>query len=65
MNPIMYYDLMHARVADLHRQAHRDAQARAASQAHRARTAQHRHPVRRLPAVMARRMRTALGGGTP
>jgi hypothetical protein len=65
MNPIIHHDLMQSQVADLHRQAHRDAQARAASQAHRPRTVQHGHPVRRLPGVMARRVRTALGAGTP
>lgn len=65
MNPIIHYELMQAHVADLHHQAHRDAQARAASQAHRARTALLRPPGRRLPTVMARRVRTALGGGTP
>jgi hypothetical protein len=62
MNPIISHDLMQARVADLHRQARRDAQARAASQAHRTRTPQRRHHVRGLAAVMARRVRTALGG---
>ena len=62
MNPIIHRDLMQARIADLHRQAHRDAQARAAHHAHRARTAQHSHPVRRLPTIVVRRVRTALGG---
>jgi len=62
MNPIIHHDLMQARIADLHRQARRDAQARAASQAHRTRTRQRTHRVRGLTAVMARRVRTALGG---
>jgi hypothetical protein len=62
MNPIIGHDLMQARITDLHRQAHRDAQARAARQACRTRTPQHRHHVRGLTAVMARRVRTALGG---
>lgn len=59
MHPEIHYQLAQARVADLHRQAQRDDQARAASQARRA--AQRRHPVRGLPAVMARRLLTALG----
>jgi hypothetical protein len=62
MNPIIHHDLMQARVADLHRQARRDAQARAACQAHRTRTPQRRHRVRGLTALMARRVRTVLGG---
>ena len=63
MNPIIQHDLMQARIADLHRQAQRDALARAASRARRrARAHQHAHPVRGLPAVMARRALTALGG---
>jgi len=65
MNPIIGHDLMQARVAELHRQAHHDAQARAASQAHRTRTLQRGHRVRGLTAVMACRVRTALGGGSP
>ncbi len=48
MNPIIHHDLMQARVADLHRQARRDAQARAASQACRTRTPQRTHRVRGL-----------------
>ena len=62
MNPIIGHDLMHAQITELHRQAHRDAQARAASQAHRTRTPQRRHHVRGLTAIMARRVRTALSG---
>ena len=62
MNPIIHHDLMQARVADLHRQAHRDAQARAARQACRTRTPQRTYRVRGLTALMARRVRTALGG---
>lgn len=65
MHPIIHSDLMQARVADLHRQAHRDAQARAASQARRARVPQRRHRVRGLSAVMARRVLTTLGGDSP
>jgi hypothetical protein len=62
MNPIIHHDLMQARVADLHRQARRDAQARAASQARHARTPQPTHRVPGLTALMARRVRTVLGG---
>jgi hypothetical protein len=62
MNPIIGHDLMKARITDLHRQAHRDAQARAASQAHRTRAPQRTHRLRGLTALMPRRVRTALGG---
>lgn len=65
MHPELHYQLAQARVADLHRQARRDAQARVASQARRARAPQRRHPARMLPAVMARRVLAALGGGSP
>lgn len=61
MNPTLQYELMQARIADLHRQARRDAQARAANQAHRTRTPERTHRVRGLPALVARRVRTALG----
>jgi hypothetical protein len=62
MNPIIHHDLMQASVTDLHRQAHRDAQAQAARQAHRTWTPQRRHRVRGLTALMARHVRTVLGG---
>jgi hypothetical protein len=65
MHPTIHQDLMQARVTDLHRQAHRDAQARAASQARRARAPQRRHQVRELSAVMARRVLIALSGAAP
>ena len=65
MCPALLYYLAQARITDLHGQAHRDAQARAASQACRTRTPQRTHRVRGLTAVMARRVRTALGGGSP
>jgi hypothetical protein len=65
MCPALLYYLAQARITDLHGQAHRDAQARASSQACRARTPQRGHRVRGLTAVMARRARTALGGGSP
>ena len=59
MNPIIGHDLMQARITELYRQAHRDAQAQAASQAHRTRTTQRRHRVRGLTVVMARRAHRA------
>ncbi len=62
MNPIIHHDLMQARVADLHLQAHRDAQARAARRACRTRTPQRKHRMRGLTTLMARRVRTVLGG---
>jgi hypothetical protein len=62
MNPIIGHDLMQARIAELHRQSHRDARAGAARQANYARTPQRARRVRGLTAVMARRVRTALGG---
>jgi hypothetical protein len=62
MNPIIGHDLMQARVADLHRQAHRDAQAHATRRARRARAPQRTHHVRGLTALIPRRVRTALGG---
>ena len=57
MHPALHYELMQARLADLHHQAQRDALARAAR---RARKQQSGHPVPRLPAVAARRMVTIL-----
>ena len=62
MCPALLYYLAQTWAADLHRQAHRDAQARAASQAPRTRTPQPRHRVRGLRALMARCVRTVLGG---
>jgi hypothetical protein len=64
MHPAIHHQLAQARIADLHRQAQHDALARAASRARRARTPQ-RRPVRGLPAVMARRVLTVLGSGSP
>ncbi len=65
MCPALLYYLAQARITDLHGQTHRDAQARAARQTHRTRTPQRTHRVHGLTAVMARRVRTALGGGSP
>jgi hypothetical protein len=61
---LLYY-LAQARITGLHGQVHRDAQARATRQARCTRTPQRGHRVGGLTAVMARRVRTALGGGSP
>jgi hypothetical protein len=65
MPPAILYPLAQTHIADLHRQARRDAPARAASRARRTRTPAPGHRDRGLAAVMARRMLTVLGGGTP
>ena len=59
MHPELHYQLMQARVADLHAQAQRDALARAARRARPPRQ-QSRPRGRRLPAI-GRRVLTALG----
>jgi len=51
------------RLAELHRQAQRDALARAASRARHTRTPRRGRRARGLPAVAARRLRTVPGGG--
>jgi len=61
---ILYYCLVQARAADPHRQARREAPARAASRARHAGTPRRGYRARRLPAVVARRVLTALGGGS-
>lgn len=55
MHPAIHHDLAQARIADLHRQAQRDALARAARQARHAR-AVHNHRGREFPAVIARQV---------
>jgi hypothetical protein len=65
MPPAILYPLAQARIADLHHQARRDAPARAAGWARRSPAPPRGHRVRRLPAVVARRMLTVLGGGSP
>jgi hypothetical protein len=57
MHPEIHYQLMQARVADLHRAAQRDALARAARRARRQPSG---HPAPRLPAI-GRRIMTVLG----
>jgi hypothetical protein len=60
MYSALSYDLMQARVADMHRQAQRDALARAARGERRARRPQSGHPAHSLPAVAARRVLAVL-----
>jgi hypothetical protein len=62
MHPTIHEYLAKTRIADLHRQAQRDALARAASKARRAPAHRRSHRLRRFPAVMARRVLTALSG---
>jgi hypothetical protein len=65
MHPAIYHDLVQARIADLHRQAQRDALARAAS---RSRRAQRRHGAHRVPGlrvVVAGRVLAVLGARSP
>jgi len=59
---LLYYYLAQAWTADRYQQAHRDTAAWAPS---RARHSPRAPRARGLPAVVARRLRTALGGGSP
>jgi hypothetical protein len=61
MHPELHYQLMKARVADLHAQAQRDALASAARQARRQ---QRRPPAPRFRAVVGRRLLAVLGART-
>jgi hypothetical protein len=63
MYPTSSYELAKTRVADLHRQARRDALARAARRARRARTNRPGHPAPARPATV-RRLLAALGART-
>jgi hypothetical protein len=65
MNPALHYQLMQARVADMHAQAQRDALARIARQAHRAHRHQPQRPARRFPALAIRRVLAVLGARSP
>jgi hypothetical protein len=65
MPPAILYRLAQTRIADLHRQARRDAPGLAAGWACRARTPTPGHRDRGFAAVAARRMLTVLGGGSP
>jgi hypothetical protein len=62
MHPTTHEYLAKARIANLHRQAQRDALARTASKTRRASAHQRSHRLRGFPAVMARRMLAALSG---
>jgi hypothetical protein len=64
MHPAMSDQLMQAQVADLHRQAQRDALSHAAGRARRARTLQHGRHQRGIPAAVARRVLAALTSST-
>jgi hypothetical protein len=57
--------LTYAWIADRYRQAQPDAPARAASRARRSRPSPRADRARGLPAMVARRLRTVLGGGSP
>jgi hypothetical protein len=63
MYPISSYELAKTQVADLHRQARRDALARAARQARAAPTHGPGHPVPAHPAAV-RRLLATLGART-
>ncbi len=61
MHPMMSYELAQARIADLRREASRDAIAKAARQVRRARQeGDCNPPARRAAGVLARRLRAAL-----
>jgi len=65
MHSVILYYVVQAQAAERHRQAQRDAPARAASRARHTRTPRRGRRARRLPAVAARRVRTVPGGGSP
>ena len=63
MSPTLRYELMNARVADLHRQAERDRIARAAIKGRRARREHGKEPMPgRNAGVLARRVLSLLAG---
>ena len=57
--------LTHAWTVDRYQQAQRDGPARAASRVRHSRPSPRAHRARGLPAAVARRLRTVLGGGSP
>ena len=65
MQSVILYYVVRAQAAELHRQAQREAPARAASRARRTRPPRRGHRARGLPAASARRLHTVLGGGSP
>ncbi len=65
MHPAILHDLAQARIADLHRQAQRDALVRAARRGRRPRLHHRIRPIRGLGAVVARRVLNLLGASSP
>jgi hypothetical protein len=65
MHSVILYYVVQAQAAERHRQAQRDAPARAASRARRTQPPRRGNRVPTLPAAAARRLRTVLGGGSP
>jgi hypothetical protein len=65
MHSVILYYVVQAQAAELHRQAQREAPARAASRARRTRAPRRRHRARGLPAMEALRVLTVPGGGSP
>ena len=63
MHSVILYYVVQAQAAELHRQAQREAPARAARRACRTRSPGSGRRARGLPALAARRLRTVLGGG--
>jgi hypothetical protein len=64
MNPAISHQLMQAQVADLHRQAQRDALPQTAGRARRARARQDGQRMRGSRAAVARRFLAALTSST-
>jgi hypothetical protein len=65
MHPTLSSELAKARMADLHRQAQRDALARAARRARRRRPDQPTLPALRIRAALTGRLLTVLRARTP
>jgi len=65
MHSVILYHVVQAWAAELHRQAQREAPARAAGRARHMRTSQRGHRVRGVPGVVTRRILTVLCGGSP
>jgi hypothetical protein len=65
MHPVILHDLAQARIADLHREARRDALAHAARRGRHPRVHQRSHSVRGLAALVARGVLNLLGASSP
>jgi hypothetical protein len=65
MHPTMQYELMNARVADLHRQAQRDRTARVATQSRRAQAHHRARFVLGRAVTVVARVLTLAGGRSP